>query len=75
VLLTMPPERRDPRLGDAMLEAVLSQILIDAPAPADAGPMATTVAFRAVAPRLDALTGPERQLLAEWLDRVIAALA
>ena len=36
--------------------------------------MATTVAFRALAPRLDALTGPERQLLAQWLDRVIDAL-
>ena len=71
MLLSTPSEHRDPNLAASMFEAVLSQILNDAPAPADAGPMATTVAFRAIAPRLDALTSAERRLLAEWLDRVV----
>ena len=35
--------------------------------------MATAVAFRAVAPRLDMLSDAERLLLTEWLDRAITA--
>ena len=35
------------------------------------GATATVVAFRALAPRLDALTDAERGLLVAWLDRVI----
>jgi AcrR family transcriptional regulator len=73
VLLATPPERRDPGLGDSMFEAVLARILVDAPAPTDAGPLATAVAFRAVAPQLDGLSDAERRLMVEWLDRVIGA--
>lgn len=72
VLLSAPPERRDPGLAASMYDAVLAQILTDSAAPEDDGTMAAVVAFRTLAPRLDALTGPERRLLAEWLDRVIA---
>src|SRR5689334_12799077 len=32
-LLAVPPDQRDPGLADAMYEAVLSQILVDVPAP------------------------------------------
>ena len=53
--------------------AVLRQILTDAPGRPDGGPMAATVAFRAVAPHLDVLSDAERQLLTEWLDRVVDA--
>ena len=56
-----------------MYEAVCRQILTDAPDRRDDGLMATTVAFRAVVPRLDALSAAERSLLGEWLDRLVEA--
>lgn len=68
-------ERYDLGTADAMYEAVLAQILTDAPArpAADAGVLAAAVALRAVAPSLESLSVPERELLGEWLDREIAA--
>lgn len=56
-LLARPPQDRDPGLAEAMYEAVLARILTDAPVPP------------AVTPELSKLTGAERTLLAEWLDR------
>ncbi|WIY00573.1 TetR/AcrR family transcriptional regulator [Amycolatopsis mongoliensis] len=56
-LLGRPPADRDPGLAEAMYEAVLARILTDAPAPP------------AVSPAPAKLTGAERALLAEWLDR------
>jgi AcrR family transcriptional regulator len=73
-LLSMPPEARDPGLADAMTDAVLAQILTDEPPAGEHGPLATAVAFRAIAPDLQALTGPERSLLTEWIDRAIDGL-
>jgi len=73
-ILSTPPEHRDPGLAEGMYEAVLQQILTNAPERAEGGSMATTVAFRAIAPRLDMLSEAERQLLSEWLDRAIDAL-
>lgn len=70
-LLSVPPERRDPGLADDIYEAVLRQLLSDAPPPADTGPAAAAVALRAVTPQLDALSSAERQVLAEWLDRIV----
>lgn len=75
VSLSSPAGQRDPGLGAAMYDAVLGQILTDAPEPADSGPLPTTVAFRAVAPRLDMLSDAERRLLADWLDRAVAAMS
>jgi AcrR family transcriptional regulator len=72
-LLATPPERRDADLAEGMLEAVLRQILVDAPDSTGNGSTATAVAFRAITPHLEVLTDAERQLLAEWLDRVIAS--
>jgi AcrR family transcriptional regulator len=69
-LLATPQERRDPGLGDAMMEAVLGRILTDAPTEAPAGTLATAVALRALAPQLRVLSDSERQLLIEWLDRI-----
>lgn len=40
----------------------------------DSGAKATTVAPRALTPRLDMLSDAERRVLDEWLDRAIAAL-
>jgi len=73
-LLATPPEHRDAGLAQSMYEAVLRQILVDAPDSTTNGLTATAVAFRAIAPRLKTLTEAERQLMAEWLDRVIAGL-
>jgi AcrR family transcriptional regulator len=73
-LLSTPPEHRDAGLAESMYEAVLRQILTDAPERSEAGPMATTVAFRAAVPRLDMLSDNERRLMTEWLDRAVDAL-
>ena len=72
--LATPVPERDRSLGVSMYEAVLAQILTDAPTPADAGPIATTVAFRAIAPQLDMLSDGEQRLLGEWLDRAVEVL-
>jgi AcrR family transcriptional regulator len=73
-LLSTAPKHRDPGLAAAMYEAVLAQILTDAPERSDDRRVATAVTFRAVVPRLDMLSPAERQLMAEWLDRAIEAL-
>jgi AcrR family transcriptional regulator len=72
-LLATPPEDRDPGLAETMRDAVLGQVITGppAPAPADGDTIATAVTLRAMAPQLDALTRAERQMLGEWLDRVI----
>ena len=72
-LLAAPPDGRDRRVADGMLDAVLGRILTDPPLAANDGPAATAIAFRAVAPGLEALTDGERRLLLEWLDRAIDA--
>lgn len=75
-LLATPTEKRDHGLADAMFGAVLGGLLTDAPDHAGsgaAGPTATAVALRAVAPGLDVLSPAERRLLTEWLDRAIDA--
>ncbi|RLV50530.1 TetR/AcrR family transcriptional regulator [Nocardioides mangrovicus] len=78
VLLSTPEPERDRGLADAMYEAVLAQVLDGTPdgvpERAEAGPMAATVAFRAIAPELHVLSGSERRLLSDWLDRVVADL-
>ena len=72
-LLATPKAHRDPALADAMYEAMLTQILTD-PEPTHNRPELTAmVAFRAVAPEINALTPAERQLVLEWLDRAITA--
>jgi len=70
-LLATPADQRDAGLAESMYDAVLREILTDAPeTPAD--PItAAAVAFRAVAPRLNMLSHAEHQLLTEWLDRAI----
>jgi AcrR family transcriptional regulator len=73
-MLATPPELRDTGLPDAMYDAVLSQILTDAPGPVSDDRTSAVVAFRAVAPELEALSSAERQVLLEWLDRAIAGL-
>jgi hypothetical protein len=57
-----------------MYGAVLAHILTDAPELPEGGPMATAVAFRAVAPELIMLSDAERKLLDDWLARVVSTL-
>lgn len=74
--LLATPADRDTNLADAMFEAVLAQILTapaDAPKQPDQTALTAAVALRAVASELEALSAAEQQLVAEWLDRVIAA--
>lgn len=71
--LATPPAERDPGLADELYDAVLRQVLTDGPAPQETGARASAVALRALVPRLEVLSEGERQLLSEWLDRVIEA--
>ncbi|GAA3330749.1 TetR/AcrR family transcriptional regulator [Curtobacterium albidum] len=71
-ILATPPAERDPELPDAVFQGTLAQILTDAPVAAASGHLAAAVALRAVTTELRQLSGPERLLLEEWLDRVIA---
>jgi hypothetical protein len=73
-ILATPTEQRDRQLPQAMWNAVLAQILTDQPGSLDGGPMPAAVTFRAIAPQLTMLSDAERQLLDDWLARVIAAL-
>jgi AcrR family transcriptional regulator len=73
-LLATPAEHHDPDLAEAMYDAVLTQILTDAPDRPEGGAMATTVTFRAIAPELTMLSNAERTLLDDWLARVVSAL-
>jgi hypothetical protein len=57
-----------------MYEAVLGQVLTDAPDLAESELVAKAVALRAIAPELDMLSKAEQRLLTEWLDRAIDAL-
>ena len=75
IALSIPAAERDPGLAAALYDAVLRQILTDAAAPTDTGPLPTTVAFRTVVPGLDMLSDAERHLLTDWLDRAVAALS
>ena len=63
-----PAAAGDEGLPDAMFAAVAAQVLEEAPADGTA-PGALAVAFATTVPGLPGLTGPERALLAEWLDR------
>ncbi|NQX18119.1 TetR/AcrR family transcriptional regulator [Rathayibacter sp. VKM Ac-2857] len=70
-LLSSPAAERDAGLADAAFEAVLARILTGHPEPAEDAPLAAVVAVRALAPRLADLRPAERELLRDWLDRVL----
>jgi len=74
MLLSAPVEHRDAGVAESMYEAVLRQILTDAPERPETGPMTATVAFRAIAPQLGMLSEGEQRLLGEWLGRVVDTL-
>lgn len=69
-LIATPEADRDAELSVTAREAVLAAVTTDAPAPVTPGPVAAAVTLRAVLPQVNALTAAERELMAEWLDRV-----
>ncbi|MCT9105044.1 TetR/AcrR family transcriptional regulator [Streptomyces mirabilis] len=69
-LIATPESRRDPELSRTAREAVIAAIATDAPVAPAPGPVAAAVTLRAVLPRTDALTAPERGLMEEWLNRI-----
>ncbi|MCG5435842.1 TetR/AcrR family transcriptional regulator [Micromonospora foliorum] len=73
-LLGTPTDQRDPGLGEAMLDAVLSSILVTTPATPDTTTNAVAVTFATVLPDLPGLTDAERALMAEWLQRSLTRL-
>jgi AcrR family transcriptional regulator len=70
--LSLPDDRRDPALLTSMREAMISAVTLDKPAVPDAGPAGAARALRALLPEQTTLSGAERRLLDEWLDRLIA---
>jgi hypothetical protein len=71
-LLAMPEDRRDMRLSDAACAAVIAAITTDAPAVQTPGPVAAANALRAELSDVTVLTGGERHVLGDWLDRITA---
>ena len=73
-LLSQAEKDRDPQLADALIEAVLADIVTTAPAPPASDPVAVAVTLQAVLPELPALSDAERRLLSEWLSRSVGEL-
>ncbi|MCM5554092.1 TetR/AcrR family transcriptional regulator [Pleomorphomonas sp. NRK KF1] len=71
-LNAMPPEARDMSLATTARETLIAAITATAPAPADA-PEVAAITLRANLDTLTALSPGERQLMAEWLDRIAGA--
>lgn len=69
-LLSVPPEDRDQGVADAVYNALKQAIITKAAAVPDGRTAATAVALRADLPGVSVLSGAERALLAEWLDRI-----
>ncbi|MHC3469182.1 TetR/AcrR family transcriptional regulator [Streptomyces sp. 7R007] len=70
--LSLPEERRDPALLTTMRESMVAAVTHREPAVRESGPAGAARALRAVLPEQTVLSGAERHLLAEWLDRLAA---
>ncbi|MFE2596418.1 TetR/AcrR family transcriptional regulator [Streptomyces sp. NPDC059396] len=70
--LSLPEHRRDPALLTTLRESMVGAVTNQQPAVRDAGPAGAARALRAALPEQMALSGAERQLLKEWLDRLAA---
>lgn len=69
-LLGEPEDRRDPGLSETAREAVVAAITGKAITPADLGASGAAAALRASLDQTSVLTGGERHLLEELLDRI-----
>lgn len=72
-LLEKAADDRDPRLAEAMLDAVLWRVLDASVSPAAPAAATAAIAFATQVPQLPGLTAAERAVLSEWLARSIAA--
>jgi AcrR family transcriptional regulator len=69
-LLATDKDRRDPHLSALAREAVIAAVTTEAATIEASGPAAAAIALRARLPQTTALSEAERQLLAEWLQRI-----
>lgn len=69
-LLATDEDRRDPHLSALAREAVIAAVTTEAATIEASGPAAAAIALRARLPQTTALSEAERQLLAEWLQRI-----
>ena len=70
-LISMPPDGDDPTLSSLAREAVIAAITHHEPTPDQPTPATAAITLQAVMAQSDALTPPERELLDEWLTRII----
>lgn len=68
--LSLPAEQRHPGLLTALREAMVAAVTTDEPAVEAPGPAAAARALRAALPEQSVLSGAERHLLEEWLQRL-----
>ncbi|MDQ0948306.1 AcrR family transcriptional regulator [Streptomyces phaeochromogenes] len=68
--LSLPEDRRNPALLTILRESMVAAVTNQEPAVQDAGPAAAARALRATLPEQTTLSGAERHLLREWLDRL-----
>jgi AcrR family transcriptional regulator len=78
MLIAQPPDRRDLALSTIARDSIIATVTTDSAAVTSpdgraTGAVAHAVALRAALPRTDGLTERERDLLGEWLDRIVAA--
>ncbi|GII61096.1 TetR family transcriptional regulator [Sphaerisporangium krabiense] len=70
--LSLPEDRRDPALLTTLRESMVAAVTSERPAVEDTGPAGAARALRASLPDQTVLSGAERHLLREWLDRLAA---
>ncbi|MFI9392558.1 TetR/AcrR family transcriptional regulator [Streptomyces bauhiniae] len=68
--LSLPEEARNPALLSTLRDAMTNAVTDPEPAVRDTGPAGAARALRAALPEQTVLSGAERQLLREWLDRL-----
>jgi len=69
-LLTVPPEDRDLGLANSVYNAIKRAIVTEAPVVPSRDRTTAAVALRADLANVSVLSGAERALLTEWLDRI-----
>jgi len=71
ILLETPEADRDRGLSEATRKSVIAAIITDAPKRERLGVAPAATTLRALLPTVEGLTQGERNLLAEWLDRLV----
>ncbi|MFF1922679.1 TetR/AcrR family transcriptional regulator [Streptomyces sp. NPDC058221] len=71
--LSLPDDRRDPALLTTLRESMVAAVTHHEPAVQTPGPAGAARALRAALPEQTPLSGAERHLLGEWLDRIASA--